>query len=73
MLHTTDINNEFTKIKFVDWFIRKNRDGELGKIPTEYEGDYLRWHEKQKINGTWSRVTQNDIDDIIDIENDLPF
>lgn len=76
MLHTTDVDNKFQKIKFVDWFIRKNRDGELGKISTEYEGDFLRFHEKEfdKETGKWNRVNQEEVNhgDFI-VDSDLPF
>lgn len=47
MLHSDDVNNEFQDERFIKLFIRKNRDGRLGKINYTYYGDYIEFEEKQ--------------------------
>lgn len=94
MLHTTDIEQKFGNDddkngngRFIDLFIRKNRDGKLGHIKYSYFGDYVDFIEKDYINGRWQEVPkpnlypkkeQNNIQEKeyenIDIkEEDLPF
>ena len=51
MLHTTDTQQRFgdgdTKGRFIDLFVRKNRDGKLGHINYEYFGDYIDFKEME--------------------------
>ena len=75
-LHTEDVNNKFQKRKFLECLIRKNRDGSLGKIPLEFEGDFLRFYEKEynPDTKTFERVEKKDFkDDDIIHDDDLPF
>ena len=80
MLHTTDIEQKFgneddTNGRFIDLFIRKNRDGKLGHIKYSYFGDYVDFIEKDFIDGRWQEVPKPTFNnDTIDIdEEDLPF
>lgn len=65
MLHTTDVEQRFGneddvdgKGRFIDLFIRKNRDGKLGHIKYSYFGDYVDFIEKDFINGRWQEVSK---------------
>ena len=66
MLHTEDIDqkygNENSRFgRTIQLFVRKNRDGKLGKVYYEYFGDYVQFIEKQKDfnTGKWSKVEQD--------------
>ena len=74
MLHTEDINNEYIYEKHIDLFIRKNRDGKLGKVKMMYHGDYIRFGESiwSKTDNKYIMDSQENLDVVIN-DDDLPF
>jgi hypothetical protein len=82
MLHTEDVEQKFGNTdngngRFIELYVRKNRDGKLGKVSYEYFGDYIDFVEKEWINGVTTTVIQDDLKAttfLDDIEDDsLPF
>ena len=81
MLHTEDINQEFgnedsANGRFIELFVRKNRDGKLGTVKYDYFGDYVEFREKEwdKDRSCYVDVIQDEIKPVIEIdEEDLPF
>ena len=61
MLHTTDIDQKFQDERYITIFIRKNRDGRLGRVAYTYVGDYVDFIERKQIDGRWFDVTQEDL------------
>jgi len=80
MLHAEDEEGKFEKEKFLKMFVRKNRNGRLGKIDMTYYGDYVHFDEKTFNTKTneWEPVVQEDLEVIRDqkeflSDEDLPF
>ena len=77
MLHTTDIEQKWgegdKRGRYIDLFVRKNRDGKLGSVKYEYFGDYVDFKEKVWDFDRKGFVTVEQ--DIIegDFPDDLPF
>ena len=73
MLHTDDIDQKFEKERFIKLFVRKNRDGKLGRISYGYRGDYAEFVEKEfnPLTGNYEEVPQHEEFGIT--EDDLPF
>ena len=63
MLHTTDINQEFQDERYITIFVRKNRDGRLGRVSYSYFGDYVNFIETEydKDRKQWNIVQQDDL------------
>jgi len=61
MLHTDDIEQKFQDKRYIQVYIRKNRDGRLGEIYYTYYGDYVEFIETEWINGVSTIVEQDEI------------
>ena len=84
LLHTKDTKQQFQKIRYIDLFIAKQRDGVLGETHFSYIGDNVKfveteWNDDEKrfINTPEVILGQDDVvipKSTIDInEDDLPF
>jgi replicative DNA helicase len=64
MLHTDDVDQHFKEKRFIKLFIRKNRDGTLGRIDYTYYGDFIKFEETTFNMDTrqWETVIQDDLD-----------
>ena len=63
MLHTTDVNQEFQDKRYITIFVRKNRDGRLGRVSYNYYGDFVDFVETNydKDKKQWNVVQQDDL------------
>lgn len=63
MLHSDDIDQKFADHRFLKMFVRKNRDGRLGKVNYTYFGDYVKFVETEWSNeyNKYVTVEQEDL------------
>ena len=63
MLHSKDVSDKFQDRKFIDLFIRKNRDGMLSKVNYTYYGDYFQFIEKEWLENKkrFSKIEQEEM------------
>ena len=63
MLHSKDVSDKYQKRKFIDLFVRKNRDGMLGKLHYTYYGDYFQFIEKEfdDVESRYKKVEQEEM------------
>lgn len=68
MLHTTDVEQKYQYKRFIDLFIRKQRDGVLGKVRFAYYGDYVKF-----VESKWDDTVSRYVDVDPHIKTDLDF
>ncbi len=76
MLHTEDVDGRYNDNKYVDLYIRKNREGEVGVVNFEFKGSTMEFTEKEHnpLTGGLEPVKQRDLEDeFSDEDTDLPF
>ena len=74
MLHNKDPNDQYEH-KHITLYIRKNRDGQLGKVVTTFIGDNMQFIEKEFDTdiGEYVEVDQEELEEIKINDEDLPF
>ena len=62
MLHSDDVDQKYQDHRFLKMFVRKNRDGRLGKVNYTFYGDYVEFVEKEYVDGQgYVDVQQEDL------------
>ena len=80
MLHSDDLEQKFQDKRFIKLFVRKNRDGRLGKINYTFYGDYVKFVEIEwdETMSRFEEVVQEDLSITKprlkeEIDYDMPF
>ena len=71
LLHTKDTKQAFAERRYIDLFIRKQRDGVLGKTHFAYYGDYVKFVENEWDDNSKKYVETTSKTN--DIDRDLSF
>ena len=71
MLHSSDVDNKFEYKKFITMFVRKNRQGKMGRTDFIFYGDTLKFKENKFNPDTrqWEIIEEDKFNTI----EDLPF